>query len=207
MHVGVVVLAAETYEVYVWSFGSPRPADPVVTTSSLFYAPVQPLPDNTQILWQIIYVSTENFQGIPTEPSRVPGPVWGFVTRPYPDLAVTDVIVPESAFSGGSFTIEYTVQNLGNANTALQNSRGNVVRSWRDWVYISTSLSFETQMFAGEVRQTRSLDPMDGYRQEFTIDLDDDDIGQFYVRVITYARSVVRLSRYMRSFRSSAYTQ
>ena len=189
----VDISAADTYDVYIWTFGSDRPELPATTTQSLTYRPTEPLPDNTRILWQIIYSSIDNLQGIPTETTRVPGPVWGFITRPYPDLAVTEVTVPGSAFSGASFAVQYTVENIGNANTALQNSAGNVVRFWLDYIYIDTTPSFDAARLVARVWQTRSLDAMDGYQQEVTISLEDADIGQFYVRVMTDVGSRVSL--------------
>ena len=50
----------------------------------------------------------------------IPGTVWGFQTRAYPDLTVTSVTLPDSAFTGQDVTVEWTVENIGKATFTLR---------------------------------------------------------------------------------------
>ena len=49
----------------------------------------------------------------------IPGTVWGFQTRAYPDLTVTSVTLPDSAFTGQDVTVEWTVENIGKVTFTL----------------------------------------------------------------------------------------
>ena len=49
----------------------------------------------------------------------IPSTVWGFQTRAYPDLTVTSVTLPDSAFTGQDVTVEWTVENIGKATFTL----------------------------------------------------------------------------------------
>ena len=121
--------AATSYEIYIWEFGEDRPVEPYAITSNTFYMPDPMLPENTQILWQVDFV-------VPGESQKIPSPIWGFTTRPYPDLEVSGIVVPDFTYSGTMFDIQYTVENFGGANTAYPNRYGIAIRSWYDAIYI-----------------------------------------------------------------------
>ena len=129
VNVSSLFTAAIGYELYIWEFGEVRPKEPYAITSNTFYTPDPMLPENTQILWQIDFVVFEESQ-------KIPSPIWGFRTRSYPDLKVSGIVVPDFTYSGTMFDIQYTVQNLGGANTAYPNRHGITIRSWHDVVYI-----------------------------------------------------------------------
>ena len=129
MHFVYVCQAATSYEIYIWNNGDERPTEPYAQTSFTSYTPSPLLQENTQILWQIQFL-------VPGENQSIPSPIWGFTTRPYPDLKVSEIIVPDFAYSGTTFDIQYTIENQGGANTAYPTRYGTVIREWYDAVYI-----------------------------------------------------------------------
>ena len=95
---------ATSYNVYVWQYGSTQPTNPTATTLWKMYKPAKHFSPTQQILWQIEYI----VDGV-----LFPSPIWGFTTRSYANLAVTQIILPETAFSGQSFDIQWKVENRG----------------------------------------------------------------------------------------------
>ena len=160
---------ANSYEVFVWSFGSERPAEPTAVVSVLEYHPLSNYPPGTRLLWQVYYVTGIN--------TTVPSPIWGFMTQAFPDLAVTDVTLPAVAFSGQDFEVSWTVINVGNVTTG--------VSRWADSIYIGLTTSVTDRRFVKRVFQNRLIDPQDGYVSQTTIDLEEDDIGNYFVFVET----------------------
>lgn len=160
---------AYSYEVYVWVFGTERPSAPTEVVSTLRYDPLTAYPPGTSLLWQIEYVTGVN--------TTVPSPVWGFTTQAFPDLTVTDITLPDVAFSGQDFEVSWTVINIGNITTG--------VSSWFDTIYIGFTTDFSDSQFVKSVIQNRLIDPQDGYMSQTTINLAEEDIGNRYVFVET----------------------
>ena len=159
---------SKAYRLYIWQYGGNRPDVPSAVLYHRTYRPVDAYPANTRMLWQVMY----NVSG-----SYIPGPVWGFITRAFADLAILDINIPTTAFSGSSVAVTWTVRNIGNVSTSLSTSRiceaihlgrsevfQNAVRRWRNCVQ-------------------RYVDPGDGYQGSGSIQLPQDDVGQFYVFV------------------------
>lgn len=122
-----------------------------------------------ELRWQIEYTTGIN--------SSVPSPVWGFQTQSFPDLVVTDVNIPNYAFSGQQFDVSWTVINQGNISTR--------VHWWYDAIYIGRTLDFSDSRRVRRILQNRFVDPEDGYVDDTTVDLRNDDIGNYYVFVVT----------------------
>jgi len=160
---------ANSYEVFVWFFGSERPAEPTAVVSVLEYHPLSNYPPGTRLLWQVYYVTGIN--------TTVPSPIWGFMTQAFPDLAVTDVTLPAVAFSGQDFEVSWTVINVGNVTTG--------VSRWADSIYIGLTTGVTDRRFVKRVFQNRLIDPQDGYVSQTTIDVEEDDIGNYFVFVET----------------------
>lgn len=119
---------AVRYRVYVWPFGEDRPRQSTSEVTTLHYYPQQSLHPGTLYNWQIEYVTGTNVV--------VQSPIWSFETRAYPDLAVTSITLPPMAFSGQTFEVAWTVENIGNL------SSGSSV--WYDAVYIGSSTAFRS---------------------------------------------------------------
>lgn len=104
--------SATQYQLFLWKRDEVKPLTPVTITSQRSYQPQMPYAQNTQFLWQIGYVvPSDNGTDI------IPSPVWGFQTKPFPDLRVASITVPDSAYSGQSFVVSWTVENIGAAST------------------------------------------------------------------------------------------
>ncbi len=170
--------SATSYQVYIWrELEGDRPARPTIVTTQRSYTPSPEYPPGTQMLWQIEYVLDVNM--------TVPSPVWGFETEHRPDLNVTDVTIPETAFSGQSFDVTWTVLNTG--------TLGVTTFFYFDDIYLSRTLSISDGRRVRRVTQRRFLDPNDGYRVTTEVNLADSDIGVFYVFVIADATYAVSL--------------
>ena len=162
---------ASSYQLYVWrEADDQRPAEPIAVTSSRQYQPRPNFyPPGTRMLWQVEYVVGVNM--------TIPSPVWGFETERRPDLEVVDVTLPNFAYSGQSFDVAWSVINSGNLSITGS--------FFYDDIYMSRTSSISDGRRVRRFMQRRFLDPMDGYNSEVEINLADDDIGVFYVFVIT----------------------
>ena len=162
---------ATEYRVYIWRYGEAEPLDPVGYTTSLVYYPENPFPPNTEILWRIGYVIENGTQ-------EVPSPVWGLTTKAFADLEATALDVPSVAFSGTAMTIQYSVENVGNISTSASS------QTWYDRIYIGLSGDVGDARLDKSIRQTRYVDPLDGFLTETDVDLMETEIGNFYIFVI-----------------------
>ena len=159
---------SQSSRLYIWRYGDNRPDTPVAVLYNRTYRPFTAYPPNTRMLWQVVY----NVSG-----SYISGPVWGFVTRAFADLAVIDIDIPATAFSGTSVTVTWTVRNIGNVSTSLLTSY------ICDAIYIGMSDDFQNADRQWRNCVQRYVDPDDGYQRSGSIQLQHDDVGQFYVFV------------------------
>ena len=158
------------YRVYIWPRDNPRPELPTTSTTNLQCTPS--LNPGIWYSWQIEYVNSTN--------SVINmSPVWSFETRPYPDLTVTTINLPDTAFSGQSFEVSWIVINIGNITTPQ--------RMWSDAVFYGPSVTEARLIRRGPtVRHNSFVDPTgDGYTASATINLGNQDLGNFYVFVET----------------------
>ena len=159
-----------TYRVYVWPRDSPKPDQPTTSTTGLQHSPR--FHPGTWYNWQIEYVNRANGSVVNTSP------VWSFETRPYPDLMVDVINLPATAFSGQSFDVSWIVINIGNITTPQ--------RVWSDAVYFGPSTNERLRRQGAIVRHNSFVDPNDdGYIASATINLNVEDIGNFFVFVDT----------------------
>ena len=158
-----------SYEVYVWRFGSVRPGMPTAVTNFRYYHPASHYPPGTKLSWQIEYRTHVNV--------TIPSPVWGFETEAVPDLAVTDIALPQFAFSGQNFEVSWTVINIGNFSSGSG--------FWFDRVWMGPTRDTSDGRVVATVEQRRIIDPNDGYVSQARINLRNTDIGMFHVFVET----------------------
>lgn len=161
---------ATSYQVFVWpEADGDRPALPRAVTTLRYYNTNPEYPPGTRMLWQIEYVIGVN--------TTIPSPVWGFETEPRPDLQVTDVSVPLFAFSGQTFDVRWSVINAGNLSIT--------VGLFYDSIFMSRTTSFSDSRRVQSLAQRRFLDGNDGYSSEVEVNIAEDDIGSFYIFVLT----------------------
>jgi hypothetical protein len=105
----------------------------------------------------------------------------------YPDLQVTDLVLPTSVTRGTAARLEYEVTNFGGGSTARDNT-------WRDRVYLSTGETLsESARSVAVVRQDDVvLDSGASRRRSITVRFPKGLVaGQYYVFVVADADSLV----------------
>ncbi|XP_048590560.1 uncharacterized protein LOC116611783 isoform X3 [Nematostella vectensis] len=164
---------AVQYKIFIWKYQTPQPSTPTATTRLRGYSPGRRYPHGTKMLWKVEYMTSSG--------AKIPGPVWGFVTRHYNDFKVQIVTVPLGAFSGQSLSVSWTVRNIG--------GHSNAVFAWYDVVYISKTTEFSDARVFTRKWQQRILESGDGYTDTVTGVLGDSEIGVYYAFVKTYSAS------------------
>lgn len=101
---------------------------------------------------------------------------------PPPDLRVSQLFSPDSAFSGQTITIQWTAVNLGFGGTRIG--------SWKDKVYLSanndtSNVSQDTVLYTSVHSDTLGIGK--SYSQSCDITIPSGKIGQFYLKVFTDA--------------------
>ncbi|MFI5379361.1 MAG: CARDB domain-containing protein, partial [Tepidisphaerales bacterium] len=95
---------------------------------------------------------------------------------PYPDLIVTSVTDPPTAFSGQNITVTWQVKNIGTGPTTTP--------LWYDQVYISPTPTFSTNDFPlGRAVNPSYLDVGQSYSTTATFTVPDSYAGTFYLIV------------------------
>ena len=155
---------AVRYRVYIWPDGSPRPDQATADVNVRRYRYPQLYPA-TLYYWQVEYVTGANVS--------VLSPIWSFETLPLPDLTVTAITLPPMAFSGQTFDVTWTVENIGNLSTGVSN--------WRDAVHISRFS--RSSRFAVAINHRSFVDPQDGYTKTATVNLREREVGTYTVRI------------------------
>jgi len=98
----------------------------------------------------------------------------------YPiDLAVIDIFVPDSGWSGQPVTIEWNVQNISSVST--------LDSSWFDAVYLSTDLNWNknNDIFVEEWMEMGPLPAGNSYNKIKTFNLPDGVSGDYYLLLVT----------------------
>lgn len=115
-----------TFDLYLWRADTAQPATPYVAgLTTVNYT----IPLNSGLLYNHAYKwMVVSHNGSCTQINT--GPVQQFTLIPLPDLAVSNVQAPASAFSGQSITISWTVSNPGPGNTTAN-------QNWTDAVFLS----------------------------------------------------------------------
>ena len=116
-------LYSVNYDLYVWDSTLTQPATPFAANIGTvnFTLPQNSLAYNKAYKWRIFSKNPCQF---------TVGPIQQFRLVPLPDLAVTQVLAPATAFSGQSITISWSVKNNGPGRTQTN-------QTWSDAVYLS----------------------------------------------------------------------
>lgn len=115
--------AAINYDLYLWDSAASIPTTPYVTNISTvqYIIPAGALLYNKAYKWKVVSKSA----CLQTE-----GPVQQFRLKKLPDLAVSEVQVPATAFSGQTISFSWKVTNNGPGSTTTN-------QSWNDAVFLS----------------------------------------------------------------------
>ena len=160
---------AVSYKVFVWRYGSQQPDNATVEVTMRYYRPSEPYSPGTRFLWQVMYSINAS--------TVIPSPIWGFETRSFADFVVQSLSIPPYAYSGTEFELSWNVINLGNISSTTP--------TWYDAVYLGRNADGSDKVRVTLLRETRYLDPQDGYISTTSIMLDEDDLGNFFVFVGT----------------------
>lgn len=114
---------ALSYDVYIWDSALAQPAKPFVADlTAVNYAIANgALVYNKTYKWKVISKNAC---------LQTHGPVQQFRLKPLPDLVVSSILAPASAFSGQTISISWRVSNIGPGNTTTN-------QSWTDAVFLS----------------------------------------------------------------------
>ncbi|KAL3876028.1 hypothetical protein ACJMK2_033915 [Sinanodonta woodiana] len=183
---------SSSYQVYIWKVGSMRSNISIRRTTSTYFTPQKPLDAGTKYFWQVEFILES------VNKTNFFGPKWGFETRSFVDLIMKSIEVPPVAYSGTSFDVKWTVQNIGNLSTEA--------RYWYDHVYLSFNNNFGTSRYVGYKMQWTILFPGDAYSSQMTVPLRHDDLGYAYLYVYTdkdnYITEINKGNNLLQSLRS-----
>lgn len=168
---------ASVYDLYLWEDGQTKPATPTAAGISNYYDPPGNLKTNTLYHWQVV---ARNVIG------NAPGAEWHFTTEALPDLTVTTVNAPPTAFSGQPVELSWVVQNNG--------QRGTTASTWYDLVYIAQNPTFDAQTatFLGYTANPAYLGPNESYLKTATFNLPQGISGNYYAFVVADGYSYMR---------------
>ncbi len=160
-----------TYDLFVWPTGETRPNVPLATgLTSTQNALTSALNFGTEYSWQVAAI---NVYGTTW------GPEWTFTTVTLPDLIVSAVTVPPTAFSGQSMQVSWTVQNNGTSATTAP--------IWYDELFLSPidTLNYELATPLVSQQNATYLPPGEAYQNTYTFTLPDGIGGNYYIFVDT----------------------
>ncbi|GAB2949280.1 hypothetical protein GCM10027048_12910 [Hymenobacter coalescens] len=160
--------SAESYDLYVWPENGTRPATATVAgLTSLAYSYGGALPYGAGYHWQVVSR---------TPCGSTPGPVFTFRLRELPDVRVTHIVVPDTAYAGQQIELEWNVTNAGLGSTLAQ--------QWQDAVYISQDSVFSASAtLVGRRGNTTFLQPNGTYITTATFPVPYSQAGRYYVFV------------------------
>ncbi len=112
-----------SYDVYVWDSAAVQPSTPYAAglTAVSYTLPNIGFPYNRAYKWRIV-----SYSGC----ASTNGPVQTFRLIPLPDLLVSNIQVPATAFSGQPISVTWRVTNIGPGRTTLN-------QGWQDALFLS----------------------------------------------------------------------
>ena len=110
--------------------------------------------------------------------------------QPLPDLVMSNVVAPDQEIAGSTFSVSYTVTNLGDAGGTT------LVNTWTDSVWLTRDktrpIPAKGDILLAQVQHTGALGPKAGYDNSVTVTLPVDLApGTYYVTPWTDLYSVV----------------
>lgn len=129
-----------------------------------------------------IIVTTGNNISYPealgTNNQMISTPAMQISLSPAPDLQITQVIMPDNAFSGQALTLSWTVKNFGDAVTGTG--------VWRDRIYFTQDTFFTASSpILGTFQHNGALAVDESYTRNATVLIPPNIFGNFYFYVVT----------------------
>ncbi len=148
---------ATQYDIFVWPADQPKPATPkVVNLNAIRYRfDSGDLNYGITYKWQVIskFHSCES----------TPGPVLTFMLRHLPDVVITNVQIPNTAFTGQNIDITWEVKNKGLGNTVHQ--------QWTDELSMAIDTIWDGFHILGNVANMTYLEPGQSYSKKASFTL------------------------------------
>jgi parallel beta-helix repeat protein len=166
----------DTYLGGIASFSALNPNGDSYTNTATFTLP-QGISGNYRI-----FVITDRYNNLIESDNNnntaVSSPIAISLTPP-PDLQVTNILIPNNAFSGTNVNIQYTVTNEG-TGTTLENY-------WRDRIYLSTDSTLNTgnAHYLGQFNRNSVLAVDSSYTNTLVANLPANIFDTFFVYVVT----------------------
>jgi hypothetical protein len=159
-----------SYDVKIWKVGEPEPATPM-------FAGITQI--SQQVSTGLDYGFTYQWKVVSNNPClQTSGPIQTFTIRNLPDLTVSNVIAPATAFSGQNIVASFRISNTGPGGT--------LSTLWHDRLYLSTDNTLETDLdyYVGDYANFTSLNPGESYVQNVSFSLPQGISGYFYLIAI-----------------------
>lgn len=166
------VSGATHYDVYVWQAGGSRPSTPL--RSSL--VSISTTINQNELI--VLYGKSYSWQvKAYNDYCSVWSPQNLFTMKELPDLMVTSVTAPSSAFSGTSISVGWVVTNDSSGVTGAT--------SWYDMIVLSDDSIFDgTDLFLGYELNKTALGQGQSYANSKTVNLPNGLSGNLYILVI-----------------------
>jgi len=159
------------YDLYIWRTNQQKPDDATVSgITNLSYVYYDYLNKNYLYNWQLVAKN---------QCSSSESEIRLFSFNVFSDLTITEIMIPDSGYSGENVEVSFTISNIGTGGTGLV--------PWKDNVYISTGAIFNP-VTATSVSQPTNMSALSGgnsYTKTVTFDIPDYIGGDYYVFVKT----------------------
>ncbi|MEM7102507.1 MAG: CARDB domain-containing protein [Bacteroidota bacterium] len=164
------VANATSYDVYVWEAGNSQPGTATYPGLTVINFDEFSLAYGTQYQWVVHAVNACE---------EIPGPVQTFTIIERPDLIISNLNFPATAFSGEEVQVSFQVDNIDEGATGMT--------TWGDRVYLSADDEYQPGLddsFGSSLNVT-ALNGFESYLQMVTLTIPQGFIGTFYLIVRT----------------------
>ncbi len=158
---------ANRYDIYIWPYGQDQPGTPQISDLTQINTLYNNLNYGTEYNWRVVAKNVCN--------QIVNSPVQQFSVRKLPDLVVTSVTSPPTAFSGQTIGLQWVVKNNGPGSTQST--------LWSDAVYLSSDATLNTSFdtYLGAVQNLTALDSGIAYTSVDTFMVPQGFSGNYYI--------------------------
>jgi len=161
---------ATRYDIYIWPDGDPQPGMPQVSNLTQINTLYSQLSYGTLYNWQVVAKNVCN--------NMMPGPVQQFFVRHLPDLIVESMIIPSTAFSEQTISVEWVIDNQGLGVT----NPG----TWFDNIYLSNDATYNSfDPLLASVPNLAYLNPAESYAHSASVILPQGTNGLYYIIIKT----------------------
>lgn len=165
------VLNANRYDLYIWNTTSAEPSNPTVSNLTTINHLFSTSGYGATFNWKVI----AKINACQSPPSATQS----FTIRDLPDLQISDLQTPATAFSGQQITLDWVVENIGVGSTFGQ--------SWSDVFYLSEDETYNnlTDYTLGPVTNLTALASGESYANSAVFTLPQGIEGEYKILFFT----------------------